>query len=212
MRSHFSPVRLCDPRDCRPAGSSVHGILQEYWSELPCPPPGDLPDPGIEPESLTSLALGGRVFTMSAPWEALVSCPPGQSHDPHAMPHSQPLEGPQGHGRHPPTSSRCPYCPSPSHILWAPLPLSVPQVLFLGTLNFLPLLRNSFPLAVRWLVLSTGGAQTSAPRSAPCPADQDLCLLPGLTRVLWLSGPHSLKLVFGFLELVSLPLACDLQE
>ena len=29
---------------------------QEYWSGLPCPPPGDLPDPGIEPESLMSLA------------------------------------------------------------------------------------------------------------------------------------------------------------
>ena len=28
---------------------------QEYWSGLPCPPPGDLPDPGIEPTSLTSL-------------------------------------------------------------------------------------------------------------------------------------------------------------
>ena len=25
---------------------------QEYWSELPCPPPGDLPDPGIKPGSL----------------------------------------------------------------------------------------------------------------------------------------------------------------
>ena len=24
---------------------------QEYWSELPCPPPGDLPDPGIKPTS-----------------------------------------------------------------------------------------------------------------------------------------------------------------
>ena len=24
---------------------------QEYWSGLPCPPPGDLPDPGIKPES-----------------------------------------------------------------------------------------------------------------------------------------------------------------
>ena len=25
--------------------------MQEYWSGLPCPPPGDLPDPGIEPRS-----------------------------------------------------------------------------------------------------------------------------------------------------------------
>ena len=32
---------------------------QEYWSGLPCPPPGDLPDPGIEPVSLMSPALAG---------------------------------------------------------------------------------------------------------------------------------------------------------
>ena len=33
---------------------------QEYWSELPCPPPGDLPDPGLKPASLKSPALTGR--------------------------------------------------------------------------------------------------------------------------------------------------------
>ena len=39
-----------DPVDCSPPGSSVHGILQARILEwLPCPPPGDLPDPGIEP-------------------------------------------------------------------------------------------------------------------------------------------------------------------
>ena len=27
------------------------GCVCEYWSQLPCPPPGDLPDPGIEPRS-----------------------------------------------------------------------------------------------------------------------------------------------------------------
>ena len=43
---------------------------QEYWSGLPCPPPGDLPDPGIEPTSLTSSALAGG-FTISITWEAL---------------------------------------------------------------------------------------------------------------------------------------------
>ena len=42
---------------------------QEYWSGLPCPPPGDLPDPGAEPTSLTSPALVGRFFTTSATWE-----------------------------------------------------------------------------------------------------------------------------------------------
>ena len=42
---------------------------QEHWSGLPCPPPGDLPQPEIEPTSLVSLALGGRFFTTSATWE-----------------------------------------------------------------------------------------------------------------------------------------------
>ena len=38
--------------DYSPPGSSVHGILQaEYWSGLPFPPPGDLPDPGVETTS-----------------------------------------------------------------------------------------------------------------------------------------------------------------
>ena len=45
---------------------------QEYWSGLPYPPPGDLPDPGIEPASLTSPALAGGFFTTSAPWETLI--------------------------------------------------------------------------------------------------------------------------------------------
>ena len=44
---------------------------QEYWSGLPCPPPGDLPDPGIELVSLMSPALTGGFFTTSATWEAL---------------------------------------------------------------------------------------------------------------------------------------------
>ena len=44
---------------------------QEYWSGLPCPPPGNLPDPGIKLASLMSPALAGRFFTTSATWEAL---------------------------------------------------------------------------------------------------------------------------------------------
>ena len=43
---------------------------QEYWSGLLCPPPGDLPDPGIKPRSLTSPALAGGFFTTRATWEA----------------------------------------------------------------------------------------------------------------------------------------------
>ena len=55
-----SCVRLCDPMDCSPLGSSVHGIFrQEHWSGLPFPAPGDLPDPGIEPEAPASPALAG---------------------------------------------------------------------------------------------------------------------------------------------------------
>ena len=45
---------------------------QEYWSRLPFPPPGDLPNPGIEPTFLMSLALAGGFFTTSATWEAHV--------------------------------------------------------------------------------------------------------------------------------------------
>ena len=49
-------------------GSSVHGILQqEYWNELPFPPKGVLPEPGIEPESLASLSLAGGFFTTEPP-------------------------------------------------------------------------------------------------------------------------------------------------
>ena len=45
---------LCDPLDCSPQGSSVGGFFrQEYWSGLPFPSPGDLPNPGIEPRSPT---------------------------------------------------------------------------------------------------------------------------------------------------------------
>ena len=43
---------------------------QEYWSGLPCPPPGDLPDLGIEPASLTSPALAGGFIPNSTTWEA----------------------------------------------------------------------------------------------------------------------------------------------
>ena len=39
---------------------------QEYWSGLPFPTPGDLPDPGIEPASLPSPVLAGGFFTTSA--------------------------------------------------------------------------------------------------------------------------------------------------
>ena len=46
---------------------------QEYWSGLPCPPPGDHPNPGLELTSLKSYALAGRFFTTNTTWEACKS-------------------------------------------------------------------------------------------------------------------------------------------
>ena len=43
---------------------------KEYWNGLPCPPPGDLPNPRMGLESLMSPALADRFFTTSATWEA----------------------------------------------------------------------------------------------------------------------------------------------
>ena len=43
---------------------------EEDWSELPFPPPGYLPNSGIDPVSLASPALAGGFFTTSATWEA----------------------------------------------------------------------------------------------------------------------------------------------
>ena len=63
-------LTLCDPIACSPpqAPVSMGFFRKEYWSELPCPPPpGDLPDLGIEPVSLPSLALAGRLFTVVPP-------------------------------------------------------------------------------------------------------------------------------------------------
>ena len=63
---------LCDSMDyiARQAPLSMGFSRQEFWSGLPCPPPGDLPNPGIEPMSLTSPALAGGSFTTSAAWKA----------------------------------------------------------------------------------------------------------------------------------------------
>ena len=49
---------------------------QEYWSGLPCPPPGHLPNPGIKFMSLMSLALEGGFFTTSTNREARMSVIP----------------------------------------------------------------------------------------------------------------------------------------
>ena len=49
------------------ASLSMEFSRQEYWSGLPFPFPGDLPDPGIEPESPASPASAGEFFTTEPP-------------------------------------------------------------------------------------------------------------------------------------------------
>ena len=54
------------------ASLSMRFSRQEYyWSGLLCPPPGDLPDRGIQPESLMFPALADGFFITSATWEAM---------------------------------------------------------------------------------------------------------------------------------------------
>ena len=70
-KSLQSCLTLCNPWTvaCQ-TPLSMGFSRQEYWSGLPCPPPEDLPDLGIEPVSLMSPALAGRFFTTSTTWEA----------------------------------------------------------------------------------------------------------------------------------------------
>ena len=71
MLCRFSRVRLCTTlwTVAHQAPLSMGFSNPEYWSELPCPSPGDLPDPSIEPASLKSSALADGFFTTSATWE-----------------------------------------------------------------------------------------------------------------------------------------------
>ena len=63
-----SCLTLCDPMGCNLPGSSVSGILQaRILGSVACSPPRDLANPGTEPPSLMSPALGGEFFTTSAP-------------------------------------------------------------------------------------------------------------------------------------------------
>ena len=72
MLNHFSHVRFFVTlwTVVHQASLSVRFSRQEYWSWLPCPPLGDLPDPRIEPVLRMSPASAGRLFTTSATWEA----------------------------------------------------------------------------------------------------------------------------------------------
>ena len=61
-----SHLTLCDPMDCSPPGSSVHGIIhQEYWSGLPFPPPSDLHHPRIKPLSPVPPAFQANSLSLS---------------------------------------------------------------------------------------------------------------------------------------------------
>ena len=71
MLSHFSCVWLFANlwTVARQALLSMGFSQQEYCSGLPCPPPGDRPDPRLEPTSLVSPALAGGFSTTSTAWE-----------------------------------------------------------------------------------------------------------------------------------------------
>ena len=69
MLSRCSGVRLCATpwTAAHQAPLAMGSSRQEYWSGLPCPPPGDLPKPGIKPASLTSPALAGASLLPAPP-------------------------------------------------------------------------------------------------------------------------------------------------
>ena len=101
----FSGVGLCATpwTVAHQAPLSMGFSRREYWSGLPCPPPGDLPYPGMEPTSLTFPTLAGGLFTTSTPWEGPVGGaaewpPPPACLSKHSPTHTQ--------------HSSAPYCPS----------------------------------------------------------------------------------------------------
>ena len=64
---------LCDHTDCSLPGSSAHGILQARILEwVAMFSSKDLPNPGIEPASLMSLALAGGLFPTNTTWEVQI--------------------------------------------------------------------------------------------------------------------------------------------
>ena len=68
MLSLYSLQLFATPRTVAHQALLSMGVSrQEYWTGLPCPSPGNLPNPGIEPASLTSSASADRFFTTRAP-------------------------------------------------------------------------------------------------------------------------------------------------
>ena len=73
---------------------SIGFSRQEYWNGLPCSPPGDLPNPGIEPASLLSPALAGEFFITSATRKpSLRSLLRAYIHLPFSSPNTSMLDG-----------------------------------------------------------------------------------------------------------------------
>ena len=72
LLSHFKRVRLSAApwTVAHQAPLSMGFSRQEYWSGLPRPPPGDLPNLGVEPLVLISPALAGEFFTTNITWAA----------------------------------------------------------------------------------------------------------------------------------------------
>ena len=74
MHAQSCPT-IWDPMVWNPPGSSVHEFFrQEYWSGLPFPSPGGLPDPGIKLKSPASPALAGEFFTTAPPRKPEIEC------------------------------------------------------------------------------------------------------------------------------------------
>ena len=68
-------LTVCNPIDCSPPGSSVHGIFQSRILEgVAISSSRDLPDSGIKLASPASPALAGGFFTIIATWEAQATC------------------------------------------------------------------------------------------------------------------------------------------
>ena len=67
--SHFSRIRLCVTlwTVARQVPLSMGLSRQEYWSRSLCPPPGDLPNPGIKPTYLMSTCIGRLVIYQAPP-------------------------------------------------------------------------------------------------------------------------------------------------
>ena len=67
----LSHVQLCGPMDSTHQSPLSKGFSRkQYWSGLPFPTPGNIPNPGIEPTCEFS-TLAGRFFITTATWEAL---------------------------------------------------------------------------------------------------------------------------------------------